>query len=281
MRASSLILTYILSTWFAAITQVPDSTTRHIGERFAPPISVDSGFYAACAGLISRTQALDLAANNLANTSTTGYRGQREVFRQLYAGIVPSGSLNLAVNAYGVIGSAATDLTQGSLQRTDNPLDFAIEGDAFFAVQTSEGIRYTRAGDFHLRSDRTLVTSANDVVLGDQGPMRIPEGKLTVSDDGTLSIDGAIAGRLRTVEFAAGTEFTPVGKSYYSAPRVAGRNATGSAVRQGMIEQSNVSPVSAAVGLITTQRHAESLQRALSLFHNEFNRIAAQELPRV
>jgi flagellar basal-body rod protein FlgF/flagellar basal-body rod protein FlgG len=242
---------------------------------------VDSGFYAACAGLISRTQALDLAANNLANTSTTGYRGQHEVFRQLFAGIVPNGSLNRAVNSYGVIGSAATDFTQGSLQRTDSPLDFAIEGNAFFAVQTADGVRYTRAGDFHLRADRTLVTSADDPVLGDQGPIRVPEGKLTVSDDGILSIGGAIAGRLRTVQFDAGAELTPAGNSYYTAPQAAARNATGSTVRQGMIEQSNVSPISAAVGLITTQRHAESLQRALSLFHNEFNRIAAQELPRV
>ena len=65
---------------------------------------MDSGFYAACAGLVARTQALDLAANNLANVSTSGYRGQHELFRQVFAGALPSGELNRAVNAFGVLG---------------------------------------------------------------------------------------------------------------------------------------------------------------------------------
>lgn len=240
---------------------------------------MDSGFYAACAGLVARTQALDLAANNLANASTSGYRGQHETFQQLLAGR-PNSPLNRAVNSYGVIGGAVTDLSQGTLQRTDSPLDFAIEGPAFFAVETPDGTRYTRDGNFRLRPDRTLVTAAGDTVLGEQGALRIPDGKLSVSADGTLSIDGALAGKLRVVEFAAGTEFTAVGNGQYAAPQAAARPARDSQVRQSMLEGSNVQPVSAAVSLIALQRHAESLQRALSLFHNEFNRIAAEELPR-
>jgi flagellar basal-body rod protein FlgF/flagellar basal-body rod protein FlgG len=231
--------------------------------------------------LVARTQALDLAANNLANTSTTGYRGQHELFRQVMAGTNPAGQLNRAVNAFGVLSGASTDFSQGSLQKTDSPLDFAIEGTAFFGIETGSGTRYTRAGDFHLTPDRTLVTTAGDPVLGEQGPLRIPSGKLMVSADGTLSIDGAIAGRLKLSEFPQGTEFTPVGNGYYSAPQGAATPTTKSSVRQGMVEGSNVDAVSAAVGLIKTQRNAETLQRALSLFHNEFNRIAAEELPRV
>ncbi len=242
---------------------------------------MDSGFYAACAGLMARTQALDLAANNLANTSTAGYRGQHEVFRQLLASRNSNNKLNLAVNSFGVLGGAATDFSQGALQETGNPLDLAIEGKGFFVVQTPDGPCYTRAGDFHLRADRTLVTSAGDPVLGDQGPLRIPNGKLTISADGTLSIDGALAGRLRLAEFAPGTELTPIGNGYYSAPQAASRPDTASRIKQGMVEGSNVQPVAAAVNLITLQRNAESMQRALSLFHNELNRIAAEELPRV
>ncbi|MDT8066864.1 MAG: flagellar basal-body rod protein FlgF [Terriglobia bacterium] len=242
---------------------------------------MDSGFYAACAGLIAKMQALDLAANNLANSGTAGYRGQREVFRQLLAGTVPVGQLNRVVNAYGVMGDTTTDFSQGSLQKTDNPLDFAIEGRAMFAVKTSEGVRYTRAGDFDLGADRKLVTQDGDEVLGEQGAIRIPEGKLTVSDDGTLSINGAVAGRLKLIEFNPATRLTPVGDAYYSAPTAAAQPAKGSVLRQGMIEGSNVQPLTAAVNLIAIQRNSESLQRALYLFHNEFNRIAAQELPRI
>jgi flagellar basal-body rod protein FlgF len=189
--------------------------------------------------------------------------------------------LNRATNAYGILSGAATDFTQGSLQKTENHFDFAIEGKGFFAVETSGGIRYTRAGDFHIRPDRTLVNAAGDPVLGEQGPIRVPEGKLMTSSDGTFSIDGAIAGRLRLVEFPQDTELTPVGNACYSAPQAAVRPATSSSVRQGMVEGSNVEGVSAAVGLIKTQRSAETLQRALSLFHSEFNRIAAEELPRI
>ncbi|MGE5111455.1 MAG: flagellar hook-basal body protein [Acidobacteriaceae bacterium] len=242
---------------------------------------MDSGFYAACAGLIARMQALDLAANNLANSGTAGYRGQREVFRQMMAGLTPAGALNRAVNSYGVMGDSMTDFAQGPLQRTDNPFDFAIEGQAMFAVSTTEGTRYTRAGDFHLGADRTLLTRAGDPVLGEQGPLRIPEGKLTVSDDGTLSINGAVAGRLRIVDFDARTKLSPVGDTYYAAPAAAAKPSKSSTVRQGMVEGSNVQALSAAVSLIGLQRHSESLQRALSLFHNEFNRIAAQDLPRI
>lgn len=242
---------------------------------------MDSGFYAACAGLVARTQSLELAANNLANTSTTGYRKQQETFQQVFAGRAPVGALNRAVNAFGVLGSPQTDFAQGPLQKTGNSLDFAIEGRAFFAVQTAAGVRYTRDGSFHLGTDRTLLTVAGYPVVGDQGPIRLPEGETSVSADGTISVGGALAGRLRLVEFAPGTEFTPAGNAYYIAPATAAGAAKDAQVRQGMLENSNVQPVEAAVSLIVIQRHAEMLNRALSVFHNQFNRIAASELSRV
>lgn len=242
---------------------------------------VDSGFYAACAGLLARTQALDLAANNLANASTPGYRAQHETFRALVAGRRAMQGLNLAVNSYGVIGDTRSDFSQGTLEKTGDQFDFAIEGKAFFAVQTSDGIRFTRDGNFRLRADRTLVTTSGDPVLGMQGPIRIPEGIFNASADGSLSVNGALAGRLRMVEFASDAELSPAGTGYYAAAAAAAQPARTSVVRQSMLESSNVQPVAAAVSLITIQREAESMQKALSLFHNEFNRIAAEELPRV
>lgn len=241
---------------------------------------MDSGFYAACAGLIARTQALDLAANNLANAGTTGYRSQREIFRELVAERSGTSTLNRAVNSFGVMGGASTDFRQGTLERTDDSLDFGIEGTGFFAIETPAGTRYSRDGNFRLRPDRTLVTASGDIVLGEQGPLRIPEGAVTGSSDGTLSVGGVLAGRLRIREFPPDVTLIPVGLGYYDAPSSASLKPTNSSVRQGMLESSNVQPVSAAVSLVTLQRHAESLQRALSVFHNEFNRIAAEDLSR-
>ncbi len=242
---------------------------------------MDSGFYAACAGLVARTQSLELAANNLANSSTTGYRRQQETFRQVFAGQAPIGVLNRAVNAFGVLGNPTTDFAQGSLQKTGSPFDFAIEGRAFFAVQTPAGVRYTRDGSFHLAADRTLLTAAGDPVLGDQGPIRLPEGEPSVSADGSVSVDGALAGRLRLIEFAPGADLVPAGNAYYTSAGAAAGAAKDAQVRQGMLENSNVRPVEAAVSLIAIQRHAEMLNRTLSIFHNQFNRIAASELSRV
>jgi flagellar basal-body rod protein FlgF/flagellar basal-body rod protein FlgG len=230
---------------------------------------------------VARTQSLELAANNLANASTTGYRAQQETFRQIYAGRTPVGAVNRAINAYGVLGDPQTDFAQGTLEKTGSLLDFAIEGRGFFVVQTPAGIQYTRDGSFHLAKDRTLLTTAGDAVLGEQGPIRLPEGEISVSADGTISVGGALAGRMRLAEFAAGTELTPAGNAYYNAPAASAIPAVNSQLRQGMLEQSNVQPVAAAVSLIAIQRHAESLQRALYVFHNQFNRIAAEELPRV
>ena len=93
--------------------------------------------------------------------------------------------------------------------------------------------------------------------------------------------NGAVAGKLRLVEFAPGTMPTPEGGSYYSAPDAGVQPATSSRVRQGSLESSNVNPVAAMVSLILVQRNAEMMQRALTSFYSDFNKIAANDLPRV
>jgi flagellar basal-body rod protein FlgF len=245
--------------------------------------NVDSGFYAACAGLGAKTQALDVVANNLANLNTTGYRAQEATFRSLLTGTAHSGvnPLNRAVNDFGVLGGSRLDLSSGSLEQTGNPLNLGIEGAGFFVVQTRGGTLYTRNGNFRLSANGQLSTAEGDPVLGEQGPILVPSGNVSIGPDGTLSVDGAVAGKLRLVEFAPGADLQSVGASYYSAGKDTPKAAPGASVRQGMLEGSNVSPVSAAVSLIAVQRQAEMLQRALSTFYSEFNHIAASDLPRV
>jgi flagellar basal-body rod protein FlgF len=244
---------------------------------------VNSGLYAACAGLRARVQHLDLVGNNLANINTTGYRGQQPTFSSLLAlrSGAPRTELNAAVNDFGVIEDSRVDLLPGNLERTGNPLDLGIEGNAFFSVQTRAGVLYTRNGSFRTSPTGQLMTSEGDAVLGEQGPITIPSGAVSISPDGTLSVGGAVAGKLRLLEFLPGAQVKAEGTSYYSAPGNATRPAARSYVRQGMLEASNVNAVNATVSLIALQRHAEMLQRALSSFHNEFNRIAAQDLPRI
>ena len=244
---------------------------------------MNSGYYAACAGLKAQTQALDLIAHNLANINTTGYRAEQTTFRSLLAsarGTVP-GALNYALNDFGVIGSSHLDFSPGSLAATGNPLDLGLEGQGFFAVQTTHGSMYTRNGNFSVSAKGQLVTAAGDAVLGESGPISIPNGVASVSPDGTLSVNGAVAGKLQVVDFPADAGLSPAGGSYYSAPEGSAQKARDYAVRQGMLESSNVNAVASVVDLIAVQRHAEMLQRALSTFYSDFNHIAAADLPRV
>lgn len=243
---------------------------------------MDSGFYAACAGLRAQSQALEVAAHNLANLNTTGFRGQQTSFQSLLAVAGPTvpNVLNRATNNYGVLEGTHLDLSAGNLERTGNPLDLGIEGRGFFAVQTARGTRYTRNGSFHVSTQGELVTGAGDRVLGETGVIQVPAGALSISSDGTLSVNGAVAGKIRLVEFAPETKLTSEGGALLAADGSA-RPAQQSALRQGTLESSNVNGVGAVVTLLGVERQAEMLQRAMSLFHGEFNRIAAQDLPRV
>ncbi len=244
---------------------------------------MNSGLYAACAGLRARVQHLDLVGHNLANVNTTGFRGQQPTFSSLLVlrTGAPRSELNVALNDFGVIEDSRVDLLSGNLERTGNQLDLAIEGKAFFVVQTLAGVLYTRNGSFRTSPTGQLTTSEGDAVLGEQGPITVPGGVVSISPDGTLSVGGAVAGKLKLVEFSPSAQLKAVGTSYYSSLEPMTKSTTRSYVRQGMLESSNVNAVSAAVSLIALQRHAEMLQRSLSSFHNEFNRIAAQDLPRI
>jgi flagellar basal-body rod protein FlgF len=244
---------------------------------------VDSGFYAACAGLRAQSQALEVSAHNLANVNTAGFRGQQTTFQSLLAVASPAVPtvLNLATNNFGVLEGSHLDLSAGNLQHTGNPLDLGIEGAGFFAIQTASGTRYTRNGSFRVASGGELVTAAGDPVLGDQGVIRVPAGAISVSADGTLSVNGAAAGNIRLVEFAPGARLTSEGGTLVAAPDGSAQPAKQTSVQQGTLESSNVNAITSVMTLIGVQRHAEMLQRALSLFDSEFNRIAASEIPRV
>ena len=245
---------------------------------------MDSGYYAACAGLKARTQALEMVANNLANLNTTGYRAHDASFQSLLAGNAASSvnPLNRAINDFGVLSGSRLDLKAGNLESTGNALDLAIEGNGFFAVQGRGEVYYTRNGNFRVSSAGQLITSEGDPVLGEQGPISVPSGQVAIGADGTLSVDGAVAGKLRLAAFAPGTSLTAVGHSYYAAGQAAlSAPEPGTAVREGMLESSNVNAVATSISLIAVQRQAEMMQRALGTFYSEFNHIAATDLPRV
>ena len=244
---------------------------------------MDSGLYAASTALVARTQALDTIANNLANASTVGFRAERNVFSSVLAtaGDSAESPFSQVVNRFGILSGTTIDQSQGALEKTGNELDLGIEGSGYFVVQTADGPMYTRNGAFQVSSRGQLVTASGDAVMGDRGVINILPGPVSISADGTISSNGAVAGKLSIVEFPPDTAFTSMGNTYYSAPVNSAQPATNSSVRQGMLESSNVNPVEGMIQLVSAQRTAEMMQRTLSMLSNEMDKTAAQDLSKV
>jgi flagellar basal-body rod protein FlgF/flagellar basal-body rod protein FlgG len=250
---------------------------------------MDSGYYAACTGLAAQIQELELVANNLANLATTGYRAQQATFRSFLTGPgnLALNPLNAVINNFGLLSGSRTDLTAATLSATGNPLDLGLSGSGFFVVQSGQQTLYTRNGSFHVAPNGQLMTAQGATVLAQQLPLsqpvpvNLPAGAVTVSGDGTISVDGAVVAQLRLAEFAPSTSLTAEGNALYSAPANSELPAAATSVSQGMLENSNVSPMLSVVQLITVQRNTEMLQRALTLFDNQLNLAAVQDLPHV
>ncbi len=247
---------------------------------------MDSGYYAAFTGLLARTQALDSAASNLANANTTGFRAEREYFRSAIVGPDARGSqLESVLNDYGLIGGNQINLNQGSLVHTGNPLDVAIEGAGFFAVQAGagvQGIRYTRDGAFQRSRNGALITAQGEPVLNRSGqPIQIPAGQISIGSDGVISVNGAAVGGVGVFTFPATTPLVPEGVNRYRADPAKAAVSTAATVHQGSLEGSNQDVIQGSLQLILVQREAEMMQKAVTVFHNEFDKTASEDLPKV
>lgn len=250
---------------------------------------MDSGLYAAYTGLLSRTQALETAANNLANSNSNGFRAQRDYFRGVYAGIAEASDAGdgvaAAVNRFGILGGSLLDLTQGQLQRTGNPLDLALSGMGFFQVRTATGTQLTRDGAFVRSETGTLVTQHGEPVLGEGGaPITLPTGAIHVGANGDISVStaegSAIAGRVAIVNYSA-QDLQAAGSNRFVVRQDAKATAADATVEEGALEGANQDAVHGTVQLLMIQRQAEMMQKALNVFHNEFDKTAAEELGRV
>ena len=252
---------------------------------------MNSGIYAAYTGLLSRTQALETAANNLANSNTNGFRAEANYFRGVLADGAQQGSampsaLESAVNQFGILGGSRLDLGQGQITATGNPLDLAIDGSGFFQVRTANGIQLTRDGAFLRSADGTLTTQRGEPLLSNTGvPIVLPTGSVHVGAGGEVSVstpDGgsAIAGVLGLVNYAA-SDLAPVGGNRFVPAAGTKPVASSATVQEGALEGANQDAVHGTLQLMLIQRQAEMMQKALNVFHNEFDKTATEELGRV
>jgi flagellar basal-body rod protein FlgF len=236
----------------------------------------------AASGLRARMESLDMLANNIANTSTTGYKGDGE-FYTLFTSEAAKGDGESPDATMPMIQRPWTDFSQGTLQPTNNPLDFGLSGKGFFAIQGPSGPLYTRNGSFQVASTGTLTTSDGYPLLERNGqPLKgDPSKPVEVSLDGSVRQSGQLLGQLKLVDFKDASVLTKQGNNYFrNNSTQAPADAIEIQVHQGKVEASNVSASQAAVRLVSVMRQFEMMQKAISI-SGDMSRKAIEEVAHV
>ncbi len=245
------------------------------------PARMDPMTAIAASGLRARMESLDLLANNIANASTGGYKADRE-FYSLYA--APETAGNDPSSTMPLIERPWVDHAQGILHTTGNPLDVALSGNGFFAVNGPSGPLYTRNGNFRLATDGKLTSSDGYPVRDPQGAPLTVQGTrpLEISSDGTVTQDGVVVGKLEIVDFTSTAGLSKQGSNYFRVtdPAVLPGAASGTTVEQGHLEASNTGTAESAVRLVSVMRQFEMLHKAVTL-GAEMNKKAIEEVAKV
>ncbi len=225
-----------------------------------------NGLYTSSASMMHLQKKQDINSNNLANANSTGFKLSK---------LITKTEIDIGRNAEQLLhqdedqnlDEVMVNFDQGPLVQTDNPMDIALSGDGFFAVQVGEDVRYTRNGSFKVNPEGELVTLSGNHVLLDNGDIiRIEGGKLTVASDGGVFVDGDKIGDISLVNFSAKEFLIPQGGALYENVNPAinrGAQSASTIVRQGYLEGSNVNSVSSMVDMISHFRNYEASQKAL------------------
>jgi flagellar basal-body rod protein FlgF len=237
---------------------------------------MERGLYIAASGMLAEQVRQDQLSNDLANASTPGYKAdnaEQASFSDLLlwnsSTGAPVGSLSMGSRITKVV----TDLSQGPLQSTGDPLDVALEGPGFLAVSTGSGVRYTRDGQLTIDGDGRLATATGDLVLGTSGkPITVgatDPSKISIDQRGTVRVGTRTVGTLAVVALTGATK---QGDSLFSGTPGVRSAATG--VVQGSLEGSGVQPAGAMVDMIVSFRSYETTQRAIQTIDTELGKAA-------
>lgn len=232
---------------------------------------MDQLLITAASGMKARMDSLDMLANNMANSGTAGFKTDRE-FYNLYEQSLP------------MVERQYTDFSQGQLLPTGNPLNVALNGKGFFALNSPSGVVYTRAGNFRVSNANQMETQEGYTLRNtlDNGKPIVVDPKQTVdiSKDGTVKQGGQDLGQIEIADPSSPSDsLKKLGNTYFALTdkNTAAPIAAGTEVLQGQIEQSNVPVTDAAVKLVSVMRQFEMMQKAINL-GTEMNKQAISEV---
>jgi flagellar basal-body rod protein FlgF len=230
---------------------------------------MENSAYLALARQVALDRALDIAANNVANLRTAGYKAEKlqfqEFVQQHTSPLTPPDRMSSVVQV-----GTFTDFRPGNFEHTGNPLDFAVQGEGFFAVQTPEGQRYTRAGSFRLDESGQVVTHDGLPVLDNGGsPLQLPPEtrQIVVDGGGRVAADGNVVGQIGVFRFADPQALVREGNGLYGASAEPVPDED-SRVIQGMTEAANVQPVLEITRMMEILRSFQAAQQMVDSQHD-------------
>ncbi len=222
------------------------------------------GIYNSASGMLPRILKQEIYANNMANVNTPGFK-KDDVFLKTLSDAQKGDIITDFPWETPMADEVYIDYQQGSLEKTDGENDLAIEGNGFFAVETQKGTRYTRGGEFSISSQGVLIDGQGNPVLSDSGPVFILGERMDVGQDGTISVDGSVIGKIKVVDFDKPYKLKKTDNGYFipSDPTAAEKPSQDAQVRQGYLEKSNINIVEVMVDMLASFRSYEASQKAI------------------
>lgn len=222
------------------------------------------GMYSSATGMIPAVKKQEVIANNLANVGSPGFKKDQLFVRELSKAeqkIVPK-----KADWQKPIGDTTyTDFTPGTFDRTDNPLDLALDGEGFFRLQGQDGNTYlTRTGSFMVNSEGFLTYPGGYLLMGEGSPIQVGDGSVNIAQTGEVQVNGQTVARIAPVTVRNPDQLRKIGHSLFAAPQ--GEAVTPIAkpnIQQGYLETSNVDVVQQMVDMISTYRAYEANAKAL------------------
>jgi flagellar basal-body rod protein FlgF len=216
------------------------------------------GIFTLIEGSLYQELRFEAISNNLANVNTTAFKRDQVAFDEVFSEV-----------------RSATDFSPGPGRHTGNELDVTLNGSGFFAIQTPEGVRYTRDGSFTLNGEGDLVTQNGDIVLGQNGAIPIKNGHVTIDKAGNVMVENETVDKISVVEFQDQGLLKKVGHSYYRYEGQEGDITSPKEVglQQGYIEQSNVNPTEEMIKMIEAFRAYEAVQKAIQSMDELTNQV--------
>jgi flagellar basal-body rod protein FlgF len=239
---------------------------------------VERGLFIAASGMLAALIRQDVIANNLANATNPGFRGDKlsqQAFGDMLLTNTETGATIGPLSVGTQVVQITPDLAHGGVRWTQNPLDLAVVGEGWFEVQTAQGIAYTRNGAFTTNAQGEIVTAQGDQVLGVDGKPIVASGPGPVAIDrqGRVSVGTTAVGQIALVALNADS-VKHLGTNYYTG--TVDPAAKLGSIAQGALETSNVNTVSEMVNLIENMRNFEADQKVVRALDDTIDKAVNQ-----